>query len=219
MRQFYRIFLLLLLSKISYANQVALDQVILEELPHDADQVEQPAVSKLWHLGIGNYFDLPLVYQVTSTGKKNQYEFWPIINGGRTYYGQLYDKFLWQWNIMLSMPKAVGTSDLTRTVLSIDLLLGHYFNYIGSFVGGLSIFEQFLFYRQTGEVQTEGTNASGRFHRPTRLVVISQQTLTLGYASPKLANHYSLDFKSYIFSLWKSQEREFSYALNVMYQW
>ena len=192
-------------------------QRFLEEIPEE----EKPSWGGFYrkHVGLGNYFDLPFVYQNTSKGEKNHYEFWPVINAGGTHQGAGYDNSMLQWNMMLSFPKSVGTSDLTRIVLSLDFLLGHNFQYLGSLSAGISFFEQFLFFRQTGETQTEGTTASGRFYRPSRWVIVSQQTLTLSYSSYQIANHYVINFKTYIFSLWQSKERENSYAFNLMYQW
>jgi hypothetical protein len=211
-------FLIITIVLLSADYSFSEDQkILLEELPEEKSLIIEHNPS--WHLGVGNYFDFPSVYQSNANGKKNQWELWPILNAGRTYQGNFYEHSLLQWNIMLSLPKTVGTSDLTRTLLSFDFLIGHKFSFFGSFYMGMSFFEQFLFFKDTGEVQTEGTGESGRFHRPSRLVLVSQQTLTLAYATPKIANHYLLNFKSYIFSLWESQQREVSYALNMMYEW
>lgn len=193
--------------------------VILNELPSEVEDKGELFTQKTWHLSIGNYFDLPSTYQVTSDGKMNQYELWPIANWGRTYSGALYSQSLLQWNIMLSLPKSVGSSDLTRTILSFDLLMGYQFSYLGSLMLGMSFFEQLLYFGETGEVQTEGSASSGHFYRPSRLVLVSQQTLTLAYRTPVIKNHYCIDAKSYIFSLWQEKERQESYALNLTYQW
>lgn len=188
------------------------------ELPYE-EQSEKSFTSNQWHLSLGNYFDLPSTYQITSNGDKNSFELWPVFNGGRTYQGYFYESFLFQWNMMLSLPKDVGTSDLTRTLIAFDFLIGQRIPFIGSIYAGLSFFQELLFFKESGEIQTEGTNDSGKFNRPSRAVLVSQQALVLSYVTPQILNHFSLEGKTYIFSLWDSQERDESYALNFLYQW
>ncbi len=188
------------------------------ELPYE-DRAERNSTNKYWHLSLGNYFDLPSTYQVTSSGQKNEYELWPIINGGKSYQGYFYENFLFQWNILLSMPKDVGSSDLTRTLIAFDLMFGHKINYLGSLSIGVSFFQQFLYFKESGETQTEGSGDGGNFHRPSRAVLVSQQALLLAYATPRLFNHFSLEGKAYIFSLFDNADRAESYAINLMYQW
>lgn len=175
--------------------------------------------SKSWHLGMGNYFDLPSNYQVSSAGAKNSFSFWPILNWGRTYQGYFYSNFLFQWNLLLSLPKDVGTSDLTRTLLAFDFLVGHKVSYVGAIYLGLSFFQQFLIYKDTGETQTEGNGTGGRFYRPSRTVMVSQQALVAAYSTPRFFDHFLVEAKTYIFSLWESEKSQSSYAVNLSYQW
>jgi hypothetical protein len=208
------IYFIVIFSSISFKTHAA--NII--ELPLDEDS-EKTFALKSWHLSLGNYFDLPSTYQVTSTGQKNNFELWPIVNWGRTYQGYFYQSFLFQWNILFSVPKDVGTSDLTRTLIAFDFMVGNRINYFGSIYAGISFFQQLLFYKESGVVQTEGTSDSGKFQRPSRAVLVSQQALILSYVTPKYFDHLSLEAKSYIFSLWDSKERAESYAFNVLYQW
>lgn len=188
------------------------------ELPYE-DEPETTFSHSLWHFSVGNYFDLPSTYQVTSNGKKNSLEFWPIINLGKIYQGYFYEKFLFQWNALISLPKVVGTSDLTRTLLAFDLLLGHSFSYLGSFSTGISFFQQALFFKENGQIQTENSSNAGQFYRPNRLVLVSQQALVFAYRTALILDHFSMEAKTYTFSLWDKEKRATSYALNILYQW
>lgn len=205
----FTIVVVLIFSSFSYSNTK------MEESIEVHDNAETISESH-WHIGLGNYFDFPDTYQVNSSGKKNDYSLWPIVNGGITGSPFISNSILFQGNIMLSAPRQVGNSDLTRMFFSIELLPGIRLGNWGSFFTGLSIFEQLLFFKSRGETQTE---SSSTFYRPDKVTWISQQVFVLSYQTPKIFNSIYSEIKSYTFSLFDESKRQNSYVFNVSYQW
>src|SRR5687767_9145167 len=105
-------FSLLFLAMFSVGSMANLEVI---ELPLETP-IERP-VQKQWHLGVGNYFDLPGETQVSPSGEKQTVTFWPLFSWGRNYQGIFNSEYFYAWDVLLSLPQAVGTSDLTRTLL------------------------------------------------------------------------------------------------------
>ena len=190
------------------------------ELNLDEPTLVDPAPTyKEWHLGIGNYFDMPRTMQTNSRGQKNGLSFWPTLYGGRNYLGVFTAKTFLEWNILFAAPKSVGESDLVRTLLALDILIGRDFAIWGSLSFGISFFQTFLFFKDSGATQTESSSDSSTFYRPNKWIWVSQQVMTVAYRHKLFSDHFSVEARSYVFSLWDSKERNQSYALNFLYHW
>lgn len=209
--------ILFIFALVSFSGNLhARTSEVIEISEKDIQNNETKDLNTRWHLGIGNYFDMPSTYQTTSSGDKNSYELWPIVNWGRSYGFESLNWALLQWNLMGSIPKTVGKSDLTRTIISFEILLGLNSQGFGKIFSGISFFEQCLYFKESGATNTEG---SSTFYRPDRVAWVSQQALVVSYQTPVVYDHFLGEIKSYTLSLWDSERREQSYALNLNYLW
>jgi hypothetical protein len=185
------------------------EEIIVEEVPKKVEPF-----TLHWQLGagLGTILDPSNQWQVSFRGRKNQWQEHPFL---QTILSSRKDSVIFQATFMATLPEAVGSSDLRKGFLGLNLSLGRF---IGEhFYGllGLGHHTHYLYFANPGkEVDANGAT----FYKPEKWVFIQQQVLPLTLGARWGQNsQWDFQLNQYTYSLFHKERRWQRYSVALSY--